>query len=397
MRQLQHLFASLTSEVVPGPTKQQGRHTCSAFRMEIRNTMRVPLFWRNALGMVVHEPPSASTTAGEYFYIMIEYEFDPGVKIDARELLNELDLPENHTERKQIYEALQSLEREPQWHHQRKFTYTLGIDRERLEAAGGVAYLNDVDLVVGFAKHASDATHPYSPPGQRERMSNAVDPAEGFQQRMVLVDNAGVNGPRWINTGFGVYEVTPVEDPSLQDGFYLTVFHHRSGEPSTEHHTYVVAEKTFGLYRSRAEAEAFGSPEERFKAELKETEQQIARDKVALAREKQQVDRERHEMEREKRTEEDRREREKTEHEAQLARERDQLDRERERMKFEKERMEYERQTFSERQKFEYDMRSRDRKDHSEQTKALLDMAKIMLGLVTTGLSLYAVIKKNSN
>lgn len=394
-RQLNHLFASLTSDVVPGPPKQQGRRLRSTYRIEITNTMRVPVFWRNALGLVVSESSTPSTTAEERFYITIVYEFDPGVKIDARELLNELDIPENHSEREGIVSALHHLETEPQWQHQRTFSYTLGISREDLENAGGVAYLNDVDLVVGFEQHREAVLHPYSPPGLRKQLSEVLDPDQGFQQRYLLVDNAGILGSWWVNTGYDVFELRPVADPRYQDGVYVTVYHPRQEAPKTTYHELEDAQKVLGLYSNRAEAEAFGSPESRFKAELKETEQQIARDKVELSRQRQEMEREKHDREAERRREDDRRAAEQAEQEATAQREKDANERERDRLKLERERMEFERQTFKEKQKFEYDMRSQDRKDQSDQTKALLDMAKLILAITSTGLSLYAVIKKN--
>jgi len=395
-RQLDHIFASLVSEVLPGPVPlPQGRRLRSSFHLEFTNTMRVPVFWRNALGIVVSEPSSSSTSGGEYFYIRIEYEFEPGVKIDARELLDELELPSNHAELGGIVKALEALEKDPNWYQQRKFSYQLGISREDLENAGGVAYLNDVDLVVGFEQHRDVALHPFSPPGQRQRLSEVLDPQQGFQQRFVLIDNSGIIGPRWVNTGYGTYEITPVADPQLRDGVYVSVCHHRLSEPKTTHYPMEEAEKALGLYRNRAEAEAFGSPEERFKAELKETEQQIARDKVELGRLKQEVDREKHEAETERRREDERRAQEQAEADARNRREKEALERERDRLTLEKERMDFERQTFQERQKFEYDMRSRDRKDQSDTHKAALDYAKAILGIVSIGLSLYAVIKKN--
>lgn len=431
-RQLDHLFASLVSDVLTGPAPvPQGRQIRSSFRLEFTNTMRVPVFWRNALGIVVCEPSCTSMSADEYFYINIEYEFDPGVKIDARELLDELDLPNNHVELKGIVDALAALERNPHWYQQRKFSYQLGISREALENVGGVAYLNDVDLVVGFDKHRDAVLHPFSPPGQRQRLSDVLDPHQGFQQRYLIVDNAGIIGPRWVNTGYGTYEITPVADPQYRDGVYVSVYHDRQNEPTTTHYTIEQADKDLGLYRNQAEAVAFGAPEERFKAELKEIEQQIARDKLTLTQQKQELDHERHamemerkreddrraheqaELEAERRREDDRRAQEKAEMEAERRREDDRraqekadldaerkrdaelLERERERITMAKERIDFERQTFQERQKFEYDMRSRDRKDQTDQSKALLDMGKTALALVNLALTAYALFKKS--
>lgn len=364
--------------------------------------MRVPVFWRNALGMVVVEPSAASTTADEYFYITIEYEFDPGVKIDARELLNELDLPENHSERKGIFSALEALERNPHWHHQRTFSYTLGISRERLEQVGGVAYLNDVDLVVGFEKHRDDALHPYSQSGQRERLSQGLEKDSGLTQRYLLVDNSGIYGSRWVNTGYDVFELRPTADPRMRDGVYVSIYTPLHREPKTHFYELADAEKALGLYRNRAEAEAFGKPETRFAAELKQIEHDLVLQKADLARLKQENERERHDMDLEKqrqddyfKAEEQRRKREQDELDAAQKRHQQEMERQREQMRMERERLEFERQTFSDRKKFEYDNFSRERKDRSDAFKGALEVGKAVLGILSVGLSVYALVKKN--
>ncbi len=401
MGRLNHIFPSLVSDVVPRPatTKPGLKHTCVQYSMH--STMRSPIFWRNALGIVVCEPGALSTTADEYFYITIEYEFDPGVKIDSRELLSELELPDDHVERKGIVDALSTLEREPTWYNQRKFSYTLGISRETLEHMGGVVYLNDVDLVVGFEKHRDAAIHPFSQPGQRQRLNETFQMNDGLTQRYLMVDNSGINGTRWVNTGYGVFEIHSVQDPQLRDGVYVTTRNTANAEPETVFYDFTNADKALGLYRNRTEAESFGSPDARFKAELKEAEQDLTREKMDLQRNKQEIEREQHELDLERRRwddyykeEEARRKREQDQLDLEVKRHKEDMDRQRERLKMERDRMEFERQTYSERQKFEYDMRSRDRKDQTDQWKSAVEVGKLFISVVGVGLGLAALIVK---
>lgn len=401
MGRLNHLFPSLVSDVVPGPTTHNlnAKHTCVQYRMH--STMRTPIFWRNALGVVVCEPSSVATTAEEFFYITVEYEFDNGVKIDARELLSELELPDNHVERKGIYDALNTLEREPTWYNQRKFSYTLGISRANLEKVGGVVYLNDVDLVVGLEKHRDVAVHPYSQPGQRQRLSESFIDEEGLTQRYLLIDNSGIYGQRWVNTGYSVFELKPVADPQLRDGVYVTTRNSIHTDPETVFYEYADAEEALGLYRNRPEAEAFGSPEAKFKAELKQAEQDLAREKMDLQRNKQEVDREQHELETERKRQDDhykeedaRRKREQDQLESDIKRHKEDMERQRDRLKMERDRIEFERQTYSERQKFEYETASRDRKDQTDQWKSTVEIGKLFISVVGVGLGLAALIVK---
>lgn len=390
-RQLNHVFPTLVGDVVSGPKVFQGKRRTTSVSIQMTSTMRVPVFWRNALGIVVVEPPASATTHEEMFYVTVEYDIDPGVSIDSRDLLDELNINEQHVERKRIYEILTRLEREPTWQRPRQFSYTLGISHQQLTDQGGVVYLNDVDLVVGFEQYREAALHPYSPAGQRQSVSEQLDPVNGVQQRYLLVDNSGLHGVRWVNTGFGVFELRAHRDPQLNDGVYVTYSDGRRVEPHTQYYSLEEAEKRLGLYLNKAQAEAFGSPEERFKSEMKEVEQQIARDKVEAARLKQEADREKHVMEEERarrdiaiREEDDRRKREREDRDRENQRVRDELDRDKEKLKAERERF-----------IFDYDMRKHERKDQSETLKAGVEIGKALLGIISVGLSIYALVKKN--
>lgn len=390
-RQLNHVFPTLVGEVVSGPKVFQGKRRTTSVSIQMTSTMRVPVFWRNALGIVVVEPPTAATTHEEMFYITIEYDIDPGVSIDARGLLDELDLPEQHVERKRIYEILTRLEREPTWQRPRQFSYTLGISHQQLTEQGGVVYLNDVDLVVGFEQYREAALHPYSPAGQRLSVSEQLDPMNGVQQQYLLVDNSGLHGLRWINTGFGVFELRAHRDPKLKDGVYVTYSDGRCVEPHTTYYSLDQAETDLGLYLNKTQAEAFGSPEERFKSEMKEVEQQIARDKMEATRLKQEADREKHIMDEERsrretliKEEDERRKRDREEREREFQRTRDELDRDKEKLKAERERFQ-----------FDYDMRKYERKDQADALKSAVEIGKALLGVISVGLSIYALVKKN--
>lgn len=382
-RHLDHVYASMVSDVVSGPTVIKDYRPKSAIRLEITNNIRAQVFWRNALGMVVTEAPSGSVIGEEFFYIKVEYEFEPGAAIDAVEFLNELDLPENHAARKAIIASLQQLESSPQWHNSRKFTYTLGISRARLEDHGGIVYLNDVDLLVGLARYKSEVLHPFSQPGLRQQLSNDLAQEEGLNTRILLIDNSGREGSRWINTGYDVYELIPVRDPKRLDGVYVTVKSGLRAEAKTTRYSLEEAIKKLGLYPNRTEAEAFGAPDVRFNAEIKQAERELALRKQELDREKLELEMERRQQEEFFKDEELRRKRETEE-----------LERIRDRMKLERDRWEYDQKYFADRQKFQYEMASRDRKDVSESLKGIFEVGKAILGILGALLSIYALMNK---
>lgn len=389
-RNINHQYASLVGTVRQGPAigNDIGK-AYSSVRLEVHNSLRRRIFWRNALGLVVTEQPNPSNMVDECVYIKIEYEFDAGTRVDARELLDELDLPPNHAERKAIMDALHNLETQPHWRNQRHFGYTLSVTREQLDRSGGVVYLNDLDIIIGYEEHR-DTLHPYSPPGQRDGVNKTLPDVEGFIQQVVIVDNSGIHGNRWINTGQGVHEIHSITNSQLRDGVYVTSRLSREKEPETITYVLEEADEKLGLYRTRAEAETFGSPDQRFASELKTIEQELARDKVELQRAKQDSDRQKMDLENERRRQEELAKDE----ELRRQRHKEEMERERERLKMERERIEFERATYSERRKFEYENESRDRKDRSDQYKAIMDVVKVSITLVSLGLSLALLIKK---
>lgn len=350
--------------------------------------MRVGVYWKNALGLLIFEAPCMHATTAEYFYIKIEYEFDRGVKIDAGGLLDELNLPENHVERKSILSALHHLDSAPVLLSPRKFAYTLGISRATLEANGGVIYLNDVDLVVGLETCRQELIHPFTLEGNKQALSLAAERTGGFQQRVLLVDNANTIGPRWMNNGHTLVEVKPINDPGCRDGVYVTTIEGPLKGPTTEHYEFPDADKALGLYRTKAEAEVYGAPDVRFHAEMKEREQAIAVEKMEMQRERARLDNEQKDADQRRRT---------FEEEMTRLRERHDLDVDlhKSRMKMESEKLAFAQDNFTRSQKFEFEVASNVRKDRSDYMRGVIDIGKAVLTVVTMGISIYALAKKS--
>lgn len=395
-------FATLRSQVTTGLQHQPSGPPPTAVSFTIVNTMRCPVFWQNALGLMVTEAPSLSTTNEELLSIEITYRFDHNATIDSRQLLADLDLPDNNAEKKGILDALTRINTQPMNYTHRTFRYTVGIYRDDLERLGGLVYLNDVDLVVGFIDHQPTATHPFSPPGRRQRVSQPLGPDTGFHQRYLLVDNGDTIGRRWINTGYELIELKPVQDMSLEDGVYITTQSAGRPRPHTRFVDIDTAEKELGVYKTRPEAETFGSPEQRYREqfnamerELKEQQYQNTSLKQELEREKQEYEREKQDLEAKRRRDEDRRRERDAELEAEAQRVKTETANREEMLKRERQQFEHERDLFRERQKFEYENASRHRKEQVDQTKTLYDLLKLSLQIASVGLSLYLLVKKN--
>jgi hypothetical protein len=364
MRQLNHVFPTLVGDVMDGVKAGERREGGVTIQMTVSSSIREPVFWRNALGIEVVEAPAMGTHEDEFVYITFTYSFSGGVRVDTRSLLKDLHVPDNHVEKKRIAERLHAMEKEPRWVSKRQFHYTLGISRQRLLDAGGVVYLNDVDLIIGFERHRHEALHPYSIEGQIQRVNDTLQPLDGVTQRFIIIDTANQFGPRWINTGYSVYELTPVVDPSLKDGVYVTTSNNSARGPISQWYSFEEANEKLGLYRSAVEAEHFGDPKSRAQQALHEKEEALNQSKLDLQQEK-----------------------------IEFEREKQQQAREAERLNRFKEEMESYRKIDEERN----EMRKQDRKDRNDRWKATLDLAKTASSVVGVGLSVYLLYQKQKD
>lgn len=403
-RALDHVYANLVGEVQAGKrTQRPNLLDTSSVHIEIENTFTRPVFWRAPNNLIHVEAPGFGTTQDEGIFIHITYTFSTAGRFDSRGLLDDLGLPENHVERKGIYDALQLLEKKPGWGMPtREFTYTLAVRREHLDQVGGIAYINDIDMVVGYEEHAHHAVHPYSKEGQRQRVGQWVPKDDGFVLNVLIVDNAGVFGSRWYNSGLGTYEIRPVVTNELADGVYITHRVRHEENPTATHYSFEEADKTLALYVSRAEAETHGSPKDQHKQRVLEREQELEaerlrikeadaelqRQKRATTAEKERLDKERAEREQAYKEEDERRRRERTDEEQRMAREKEALEHQRQQFR-------YQQDMDRDRFKYEYERDQQKHKSQNEQQKALLDALKTVLGIVSIGLSIYATVQKS--
>lgn len=370
--------------------------------MVFHNSMRRPVFWRTANGVLHIESAAFEATIEEAFYITLHYEFEPGGKIDTRGLLNDMNLPDKHVERPKIYEALERLNHRARWHTHRDFHYTLKIPKDAIDEAGGVVYVNDVDVVVGYQDYADTLAHPYSRTGQCERVGQWCPQTDGFSQTVLLVDNSGTTGPLWFNNGFGTHELRPVVTNELRDGVYVANRDPTKENLTSKHYTFEEAKDALGLYVSRSEAESFGSPKEQHKQSLqtrefelqeskqhlKELEAEAAREKQKAMRDKEQLDEDRRKRDEQIKEEDARRQREKDEHEHRMRQEREDLDHMKTRLK-------YQQDMERDRMKFEYERDSHDRKTTQDTFKSVLDVLKNVLAIVGPLIGIYKAIQNS--
>jgi hypothetical protein len=331
----------------------------------------------------------------------VEYELQTSVTLDTHELFATFNLPDNSPLRKELYQRITDLNNQVSWNANRRFRYTVAVTADQIDAAGGVVYLRDFDLVVGYDHVREQALHPFSQEGQLEKMKKQINYGnEGANIRFVLIDNTGRVEPVWYNNGIVVVELKPQRDSQLEDGLY--VFFQRAEGEETEIEFLPLADAMakYHLFNTRAEAINLGKLEkilERIKieneAELLEMKQELARIEIEQKREKAELDREKARLTAEREEDERRRRDEQQETDARERRFQEDHQRQMTQIKMERDRIEWERSQWSERQRFDMDMRTRTQRDNNESVKNLFEVLKLAVGLIGPLVSAYVLIK----
>ncbi|MNM20961.1 hypothetical protein D3C81_313140 [compost metagenome] len=401
-RELQHLFGSITVDPQEEP-KRKNPNIATNVRYEFYSTLRKKIFWRDSRGVVAIEGPN-SATSGEAFYITIEYELQTSVELDARELFATFNLPDNSPLRKELYARINSLQGAVNWNSNRRFRYTVAVTAAQIDAAGGVVYLRDFDLIIGYDHLREQALHPYSHEGQLARMRHQMHYGnQGANLRFVLIDNTGHVAPVWFNNGIAVVEIKPQRDSQLADGLYLFYQLGEGEEVEAEFVALKDAKTKYHLFDTKIEAINLGKLDkviERIKIEhetiLLEKKQELAQLDADARREKTELDREKLRLQTEREEDERRR---KAEQEATDARERrfqEDHARQMAQLKMDRERIEWDRQQLNDGRKFDMDMRSRVQRDNNDAVKNLFEVLKIGVGLLGPLISAYVLYKGGS-
>ena len=260
-RELLHQFGSIKTDPKESLRSCGGVSRASSVRFEFVSTMRKKMFWRDSRGVTYVETPSVTTSTEEGFYITLEYELDSGADIDLRELMASMELPANSPIRKELLNRLNQLSQDQHWQPKRQFRVTMGITAKELDDAGGVVYLRDFDLILGYEHLRDRAMHPFTKPALIQRMQHQLDVSKmGNTLKLLFIDNTRKQPPKWFNHGAGAIEIKPEADPQLEDGIYVFYRRAEGDEYQAKFYTLDQAHKELGLYVTEAEALNFGNP-----------------------------------------------------------------------------------------------------------------------------------------
>lgn len=140
------------------------------------------------------------------------------------------------------------------------------IDITVLRSHGSTVYYSELDMVVSLLPIYEVCEHPYSQAGRDVELANSLPiPISGldFNYAVMIVDNKGKVGPRYLNMNNNVYKITPKQDRTRKDGVYVTSTHEVHSDTDavvigTKRYGFDNMEETTGLYASSEEARVHG-------------------------------------------------------------------------------------------------------------------------------------------
>lgn len=403
MRDIKHLFGSVVADPQEEP-KKKNPSIATNVRYEFYSTIRKKIFWRDARGITAIESPN-TTPGPEAFYITIEYELQASVDLDTRELIAGLGLPDNSPLRKELLQQIQALNSAMSWNNCRRLKHTVAVTAEQIDAAGGVVYLRDFDLIVGYEHLRDQALHPYSQEGLIARMRQQINFNEqGVNLRFVWINNTGRVDPVFFNNGVTVIEIRPMRDCHLADGLYVFYQYAAGEEVQHEYLALSDARTKFHLFDTHIEAVNLGNLDkvvERLKHEY-ETQNLIEKQRLTeldneIRREKMEFERAKQRFVVEQEEEQAKRKQRQAELDAKERRAQEDHAMQMHALKMERERIEFERAQWMERERFQQDLRSRQVKDKNETLKTVMEILKIAVGLMGPAISAYLLYKGASN
>lgn len=150
----------------------------------------------------------------------------------------------------------------------------------------GRAYDRRTDLTIALSNKYHYLPHPYSEIGRgHEEYTDYINSKKGTGVFMEIVDNNNLIPKRYTYIANELKEVYPVQDPTKNDGIYITRFcHEKSGEIKMEVQVLALSEgESIGLYPTREEALTNGKTDEGLRNEsLRLSNQKLILDTESL-------------------------------------------------------------------------------------------------------------------
>lgn len=239
------------------------------YRTTFGNNLSVPVtvHMRNGLKFVVPPDP---TMEHNTFVVRVHIRITPQAFQNVVRALHEL----SHHDSKHVEvltRAFNAATSNNMWKGG-ELTLDYDLTLEQLRQLGGTVYLSDVDYVVSLESIETPIYHPHSEKGRLQQvvLDSPLQHPDiqretplGLGYSIIMIDNQGKNGSRYINIGNTVYRIVPRRDFSKKDGIYIVSNNSMSskmggGAFESRYFELENAEERLGLYRTPDEAEYGG-------------------------------------------------------------------------------------------------------------------------------------------
>lgn len=244
---------------VPGNHRQQMMTTVS---FNNKTGLTVTTIGRE--GMPCRISPTMDVMRHGVFYIYLKYEFDTNVSFNSISQ----SYPENSKDRKLIEDAIKTSGKTAG--KKLEVVYEIGVDD--LQEYGTV-YFDLLDLLVSIEEVDRIPPHPKSQGNVVAEISQAVI-RNMFSYHLVIVDNGGFFGKRYIRIGTEVYPIPTLQNHGCPDGIYIVV-NHTGNRVETSHYMLHDPECPITLYTSMEEARNNGGIDAEIERRLKREQNEL--------------------------------------------------------------------------------------------------------------------------
>jgi hypothetical protein len=234
------------------------------------------------------EFPPLSDASRNAFVIQTDWRVHKNLQTRFMQLLKD----GHEHEPKSVIAMRECLTRHKPEPHEHWFTFRceLSVTQEELNRHRGEIYDYENDIVISISPGIDAGPHPYSETGRiltelHSRAEAAIEHA--FFESIRIVDNAGMQGARYINRNGSVFRIKSARDPTLEDGVWVIrqkpYTHVRQpARIGWQRYDFDQADETLELYKSYDDAKHYGDGETTRKRELAAQEEKLARAKYKL-------------------------------------------------------------------------------------------------------------------
>lgn len=261
-----------------------------SYSVSVRSSVTKKLAWSNGVGFRITETdpiPSRHYEIGK-IYIHVTLTVPTGYDAD---LFHEGLTSRIHEVRVATAHISKEFSEIPALGYQRAgrhLEYIRVISETELTDMGGIVYVEDLDMLIGFEDQLSKVKHRNYRRNHRMALATEnIEEAAAVRAFMYIDNEHNFGGFVWLNDGFDVFRVKTHRDPNLDSGLYLTMPDPMGGNQKVldwRIYERISDKGPKRVFSTRQDAVDYGNPENTIRKMSAERERELTEAKVAIER-----------------------------------------------------------------------------------------------------------------